>query len=113
MNQSVVPNVSAEKLAHCSDPRIGTRLIILDGSRSTCAWDIDPTAAQQGIYPASQLPQLLRSDYVQNSNDSAWMVNPAAPLQGFSPLISQQDLPLGQRARFALNRLIGTGRPRR
>ncbi|AJO78443.1 acylase [Pseudomonas sp. MRSN 12121] len=109
MNQSVVPNVSAEKLAQCSDPRIGTQLIVLDGSRSACAWDIDPAAAQQGIYPASQLPQLLRSDYVQNSNDSAWMVNPEAPLQGFSPLISQQDLPLGQRARFALNRLIGTG----
>ncbi|OLF54113.1 acylase [Pseudomonas chlororaphis] len=109
MNQSVVPNVSAQKLALCSDPRIGTQLIILDGSRSACAWDIDPAAAQKGIYPASQLPQLLRSDYVQNSNDSAWMVNPAAPLQGFSPLISQQDLPLGQRARFALNRLVGSG----
>ncbi|MGR6739986.1 bifunctional acylase PvdQ [Pseudomonas chlororaphis] len=113
MNQSVVPNVSAEKLARCSDPRIGTQLIILDGSRAACAWDIDPAAAQKGIYPASQLPQLLRGDYVQNSNDSAWMVNPAAPLQGFSPLISQQDLPLGQRARFALNRLIGTGQAER
>jgi acyl-homoserine-lactone acylase len=51
------------------------------------------------------LPQLLRTDYVQNSNDSAWMVNPAAPLKGFSPLISQDGLPLGQRARFALDRL--------
>ncbi|VVN92904.1 acylase [Pseudomonas fluorescens] len=105
MNLSVVPNVNAAKLAKCSDPRAGLPMIVLDGSRSGCAWDIDESAAQKGIYPASQLPQLLRTDYVQNSNDSAWMANPAAPLKGFSPLISQDSLPLGQRARFALDRL--------
>lgn len=105
MNQSVVPNVTQAKLAQCSDPRIGTRVIVLDGSRSACAWDIDPTAAQPGIFAASQLPQLARNDYLQHSNDSAWMVNPAAPLQGFSPVISEQDVPLKMRARFALDRL--------
>ncbi|MCK9814890.1 acylase [Pseudomonas sp. MAFF 302046] len=105
MNQSVVPNVSAAKLALCSDPRAGTQLILLDGSRSACAWDIDPSAAQKGIVAADKLPQLSRTDYLQNSNDSAWMVNPAAPLEGFSPVISQQDVPLKARARFALERL--------
>ncbi|RBJ85583.1 acylase [Pseudomonas sp. MWU12-2534b] len=105
MNQSVVPNVTQAKLAQCSDPRAGTRVIILDGSRSACAWDIDPAAAQPGIFAASQLPQLARNDYLQHSNDSAWMVNPAAPLRGFSPVISQQDVPLKLRARFALERL--------
>jgi len=105
MNQSVVPNVSAAKLTLCSDPRAGTQMIVLDGSRSACAWDNAPGAAQPGIFAAAQLPQLLRGDFVQNSNDSAWMVNPAAPQEGFSPLISQQDLPLKQRSRFALERL--------
>ncbi|WOE76938.1 acylase [Pseudomonas protegens] len=105
MNQSVVPNVTQAKLAQCSDPRVGTQVIVLDGSRSTCAWDIDPAAAQPGIFAAGQLPQLARNDYLQHSNDSAWMVNPAAPLQGFSPVISQQDVPLKMRARFALDRL--------
>nr|WP_263010896.1 acylase [Pseudomonas chlororaphis] len=105
MNQSVVPNVTQAKLAQCSDPRAGTRVIVLDGSRSACAWDIDPAAAQPGIFAASQLPQLARNDYLQHSNDSAWMVNPAAPLRGFSPVISQQDVPLKMRARFALERL--------
>jgi acyl-homoserine-lactone acylase len=47
---------------------------------------------------------------VQNSNDSAWMVNPAQPLSGYSPLISQQDQPLGLRARFALDRLGQLGK---
>ncbi|MBC8996875.1 acylase [Pseudomonas sp. N40(2020)] len=107
MNLSVVPNVSNEKLAKCSDPRAGTRMIVLDGSHSGCAWDIDPQAAQKGIYASSQLPQLLRKDFVQHSNDSAWLANPAQPLTGFSPLISQEGQPLGLRSRFALDRLAG------
>ncbi|VVP51152.1 Acyl-homoserine lactone acylase PvdQ [Pseudomonas fluorescens] len=105
MNLSVVPNVSADKLAKCSDPRAGLRMIVLDGSHSGCAWDIDPQAAQPGIYASSQLPQLLRKDFVQHSNDSAWLANPVQPLTGFSPLISQDSQPLGMRSRFALNRL--------
>ena len=105
MNLSVVPNVSAAKLATCSDPRAGLQMIMLDGAHSACAWDIDPRAAQSGIFPADQLPQLQRTDYVQHSNDSAWMANPKAPLSGFSPVISQANLGLGPRARFALQRL--------
>lgn len=105
MNLSVVPNVSAAKLAKCSDPRAGLQMIVLDGAHSACAWDIDPRAAQPGIFPADQLPQLQRTDYVQHSNDSAWMANPKAPLSGFSPVISQDNLGLGPRARFALQRL--------
>lgn len=110
MNLSVVPNVSADKLAQCSDPRAGLQMIVLDGSRRACAWDIDPQAAQPGIYAASQLPQLLRKDFVQHSNDSAWLANPAQPLSGFSPLISQEGQPLGLRARFALERLSTLGK---
>nr|WP_240164771.1 acylase [Pseudomonas lactis] len=105
MNLSVVPNVSAAKLATCSDPRAGLQMIVLDGAHSACAWDIDPRAAQPGIFPADQLPQLQRTDYVQHSNDSAWMANPKAPLSGFSPVISQDNIGLGPRARFALQRL--------
>ncbi|OKO45792.1 acylase [Pseudomonas sp. BTN1] len=105
MNLSVVPNVSAAKLATCSDPRAGLQMIMLDGAHSACAWDIDPRASQPGIFPADQLPQLQRTDYVQHSNDSAWMANPKAPLTGFSPVISQDNIGLGPRARFALQRL--------
>lgn len=105
MNLSVVPNVSLDKLAQCSDPRVGLQMIILDGSNSACAWDIDSQAPQQGIYAADKLPQLLRKDFVQHANDSAWMANPAQPLTGYSPLISQDSQPLGLRSRFALERL--------
>ena len=109
MNQSVVPNVGADKLKACSDPRAGLELIVLDGSRSACAWDIDPKAAQPGIYAAAQLPQLWRKDFVQHSNDSAWLANPAQPLTGYSPLISQDGQALGPRTRFALGRLAASG----
>ncbi|NMX34019.1 acylase [Pseudomonas shahriarae] len=105
MNLSVVPNVSAKKLEQCSDPRAGLQMIMLDGAHSACAWDIDPRAAQPGIFAADQLPQLARRDYVQHSNDSAWMANPKAPLAGFSPVVSQDHIALGARSRFALQRL--------
>ncbi|MCU1726754.1 acylase [Pseudomonas sp. 7P_10.2_Bac1] len=109
MNLSVVPYVDKAKLAACSDPRVGLEMIMLDGSRSACDWTVDRSAAQPGIFPADQMPQLRRNDYVQHSNDSAWMANPNAPLSGFSPLISQDGQPLGPRARFALQRLSQPG----
>lgn len=105
MNLSVVPNVGVDKLEKCSDPRAGLAMIVLDGSRSACAWDVDKNAAQPGIFAADQLPQLLRTDFVQHSNDSAWMANPAQPLTGYSPLISQSGQALGPRTRFALEYL--------
>ena len=38
------------------------------------------------------------------------MVNPAQPLRGYSPIISREDLPLGPRSRFALQRLNRPGK---
>lgn len=40
----------------------------------------------QGTVPFAQAPQLERTDFVQNSNDSFWLTNPAAPISGVSPL---------------------------
>nr|WP_226506709.1 acylase [Pseudomonas sp. MWU16-30317] len=106
MNASVIPNVPTAQLAQCADPElVKAGLPGLDGSRSECNWQDDVGASQKGIVAAQHLPQLLRSDVLQNSNDSAWMTQPAAPLVGFSPLISRSDRPLGLRARFALSQL--------
>lgn len=110
LNQSVVPYVDAPLLAQCSDPAAGLELIVLDGSRSACNWKVDARAAQPGIFPAQLQPSLLRGDFVQHSNDSAWMVNPAQPLRGYSPIISREDVPLGPRSRFALQRLNRPGK---
>lgn len=105
LNQSVVPYVDQALLAQCGDPRLTGPAVVLDGAHSACQWKIDPAAAQPGIFPAHLQPSLERTDFVQNSNDSAWQVNPAQPLTGFSPLISREDQPLGMRTRFALERL--------
>ncbi|MGH8379363.1 acylase [Pseudomonas sp.] len=110
LNQSVVPFVDAALLAECGDPAAAQGMIVLDGSRSACNWKVDPRAAQSGIFPAQLQPSLSRGDFIQHSNDSAWMVNPAQPLRGYSPLISREDQPLGPRSRFALQRLSRDGK---
>lgn len=110
LNQSVVPYVDQQLLSECSNPAAQGPLVVLDGSRSACQWKLDAQAAQPGIFPARMLPSLERNDFVQNSNDPAWMTNPAQPLTGFSPLISRNDQPLGMRGRFALERLQGSAK---
>ncbi|WDY60261.1 bifunctional acylase PvdQ [Pseudomonas sp. PSKL.D1] len=110
LNQSVVPYVDQALLSQCSNPAMQGPLVVLDGSRSACQWKVDAQAAQPGIFPAHMLPSLERSDFVQNSNDPAWLANPAQPLTGYSPLISRNDQPLGMRGRYALERLQGTAR---
>lgn len=94
-----VPNVSAEKLAACGaeigkSPALqGAGISILDGSRAACDWDIDPATPVPGLTPLVKLPVLIRTDYVQNSNDSYWLSNPSAPIPAHSPLLG----PVGQR----------------
>lgn len=106
MDVTVVPNIPAERLAECADPAaMNLGLPGLDGSRGVCDWQSDEGAAQTGIVASARLPILQREDFVQNANDSAWMSNPAAPLRGYSPLVSREAVPLGLRARFALEQL--------
>ncbi|MDO9354529.1 MAG: penicillin acylase family protein, partial [Solirubrobacteraceae bacterium] len=54
----------------------------------------------------------LRDDYVQNSNDSAWFTNPAAPLTGYPSIVSADGHEQGGRTRIGLAqiqaRLAGT-----
>lgn len=109
MTQSVIPYVDRALLERCADPRgKAMGLVVLDGSRSACQWKTDPQAAQPGIFPARLLPSLERADFVQNSNESAWMTNPAHPMTGFSPIVSRDSEPMGLRGRYALHRLQGS-----
>lgn len=110
MNASVVPDVAPASSQTCLDTTLaGLGLPVLDGSRSVCDWAREPDMPHPGILPADRLPSLLRQDFVQNSNDSAWMTNPAQPLEGYSPLVSREGRALGLRARFALQRLRERG----
>ncbi|WP_084307232.1 acylase [Phytopseudomonas flavescens] len=109
-NGSRIPYIPLQRLPACALPAlVAEGLPGLDGSRSECDWQNDPGAAAPGVVAGRHLPLLQRKDFVQSSNDSAWLSNPAQPLSGFSPLISRDARPLGLRARYALEQLAGRG----
>jgi acyl-homoserine-lactone acylase len=92
-------NVPASLIDSCTPPGLpqlvfrAARVITLDGSRSSCA--------PQGLLPASEMPSLIRRDYVENSNDSFWLANPDAPITGITPLIGLSGTIQGLRTRQA------------
>ena len=105
-DNSVVPNVTQEKIDTCIKPGISTviynvaGLIPLDGSTPACNWGNDPDAAVKGIFGPSNLPIGFRKDYYLNANDSYWQTNAEAPLTGFSPIIGCEDCQQGLRTRL-------------
>jgi acyl-homoserine-lactone acylase len=118
---SVTPNVPNAKAQTC-DTAVGAAtfaalgLPVLDGSLSSCEWDNDADAIEPGIFGPSHMPQLYRDDYVENSNDSYWLTNPAEPLTGFARIIGDEGTERALRTRSGLvmieQRLAGTdGRP--
>lgn len=102
----VVPHVTDNHAARCSttlgQQTYPTGLVILDASRSSCAWGSDPDAVQPGTFGASRLPQLIRRDYVANSNDSYWLTNPDQPLTGYPRILGPAPTPLSLRTRMGL-----------
>ncbi|OJH35901.1 acylase [Cystobacter ferrugineus] len=96
-DSSRTPNLSAETLTRWQQQvKAGntpaalvyqsTEAVLLDGSEPSNEWVVEAGAGQPGVIPFERAPQLSRDDFVFNSNDSHWLTNPAAPLEGFSPL---------------------------
>lgn len=97
---STVPHVTKQQLEACSanaGPFLGaliaSDLPALNGSTAACEWGNDADSPQAGIFGRSNLPFLIRDDYVANSNDSYWLSNPKQPLTGFSPLLRRHLVP--------------------
>jgi acyl-homoserine-lactone acylase len=90
---SAVPDVDAAQLERCapSKPAAGLRqaagLIVLDGSRSDCGWYKDARSAVPGLTPIERMPSAVRTDWVQNSNDSFFYTNPNQKFGNISPLV--------------------------
>jgi acyl-homoserine-lactone acylase len=83
---------------------LAARVITLDGSRSSCT--------PNGYLPASEMPSLIRRDYVENSNDSFWLANPSSPITGITPLIGLDNEIQGVRTRWgnlAVRSVLGNG----
>ncbi|WUR13544.1 penicillin acylase family protein [[Empedobacter] haloabium] len=102
IDASVVPHVTTAQFL--SDCMLFGPLLLFDGSRSACHWGSDP-GSPAGIFGVAQAPQLLRRDYVANSNDSYWLTNSAHLLTGpeplgYSPLYGPTAVPQHLRTRL-------------
>jgi acyl-homoserine-lactone acylase len=115
---SVTPHLTQAQIdGSCVPAGLGqaakaNRVYLLDGSRPECSLGSDEDAVKAGIFGAENLPHTKRADYVQNSNDSHWLTNPTAKLEGFSQVIGLEGTEQGLRTRLGLDiigkRLAGT-----
>ncbi|WP_371194819.1 penicillin acylase family protein [Glaciecola sp. SC05] len=87
----------------------GRRMVLLDGSDSRFEWQTHPDSRLPGVVPFSQKPQLIRSDYVFNANDSYWLSNVEAPMVGHSPLFGRVESARSPRTRMNALILSDTG----
>ena len=106
---SATPNLSPEALDAWAEEIAGDGLlglvyndfgvVMLDGSDSLYDWVEDPAAPAPGLVPYAALPQLERSDYVFNANDSYWLTHPDELLTGYSPLHGREGIDQSPRTR--------------
>ncbi len=75
------------------------RIALLDGSDPGDEWVEEPGAREPGLVPFPRMPQLERRDFVVNANDSHWLTNPSAPLEGYSVLHGFERTPRSLRTR--------------
>jgi len=102
-DMSAIPNVSVDLIARCAvDQSAGARITTLNGSDPSCDWQIDESAAAPGLMPPSQQPSLITTTYAGNSNDSYWLSNPAMRLEGYSPIIGDENAQRTLRTRAGL-----------
>jgi acyl-homoserine-lactone acylase len=101
---SGTPNVDEDLLTRCaaSPSGIPSYIVVLDGTQAECEWKTDPRSHVPGTLPAEAMPRIRRDDYVTNSNDSYWLANPAAPLEGYSPIVGPERTERTLRTRAGL-----------
>ncbi|MFD7078757.1 penicillin acylase family protein [Streptomyces sp. NPDC059918] len=117
------PNITDEHAQSCltltgrllfnQEPRLPNvpPVSVFDGKRSACDWPADPNAVAPGLMDPHRQPRLIRSDFVGNANDSAWLANPEQPLS-FPRVMGDTAAPRSLRTQelilTAQNRINGT-----
>lgn len=81
---SSVPNISDEAIAAWQANTV------LQGISSSAGFPViqgnSAMFKADGAMPFSKAPSMVRTDFVQNSNNSYWLTNPNAPIDDVSPL---------------------------
>ncbi|MBU6318165.1 MAG: acylase [Alphaproteobacteria bacterium] len=110
-DMGMIPNVSEELARKCSASELArkqwaeARIPVLDGSRSECRWANVSDSTAPGVFGSSRTPQLFRTDYVSQSNDSHWLTNPEQPLEGYSPIFGDERTQRSLRTRLAIHQI--------
>lgn len=101
---SVTPNMDSAQIDRCRVKVSGVpeRVVVLDGADPDCEWRADSRSGVADALPAEEMPRLKRDDFVANSNDSYWLSNPAAPLEGYSSIIGAERTVRSLRTRAGL-----------
>ena len=115
-DDGAVPNLKPAFLERCGTAKSPLLMSVagigvLDGSRRACRLPRDAGAAARGILGPRSLPQTVRRDYTFNSNDSFWLPNADARLEGFPRVLGEERV-IVPRTRLAAimaeQRLAGT-----
>ncbi|MEQ1503404.1 MAG: penicillin acylase family protein, partial [Myxococcota bacterium] len=61
----------------------GFGVIVVDGKDPLYDWVEDPRSVVAGAVPYDEAPRLVRTDFVNNSNENYWLANPLEPLTGY------------------------------
>jgi acyl-homoserine-lactone acylase len=106
-DDSVVPNVDSALQRRCSTSAkapllLSAGVILLDGSKKSCAWGTDRDAVARGILGSKALPRATRRDYVENSNDSYWLPSARFRISGFPRIIGAEGSQRLLRTRLGL-----------
>ena len=101
---SSTPHLDMDILTNCRRdvPGLPPQLVILDGSSPNCEWRVDPRSTIPGNLPAADMPRATSTRYFTNSNDSYWLSNPDAPLEGYLPTIGPERTARRLRTRAGL-----------
>jgi acyl-homoserine-lactone acylase len=117
-DSAAAPNLSDAALAawkaeaetnYLTQTFAGYGVIALDGSDPFFAWVEEDGARAPGLVPFERAPQLERSDFVANANDNYWLVNPDAPLTGYSAIYGDPATVRSARTRVNLLSASETG----
>lgn len=101
---SATPNLDAKTTNECRRSVAGLpdQIIILDGSDPGCEWKLDSRSSILGNLPPDDMPRATSLEYFTNSNDSYWLSNPDHPLEGYSPIIGDEQTARRLRTRSGL-----------